>query len=158
MEGNGPGNTQCLPEIMQISKDQEIQEWGCLVRSSEALKENSKVKDIFGEEYYFKLNLPFKYLKSWIQLRRNCLPVHREQRLKKNKGTNGKGWYCGKEDKKLAHFLMECQELESLRDEIWGDHRLVLLSDIMKSLKPGTICKMARYVEKAGEAQSSPSE
>ena len=53
---------------------------------------------------------------------------------------------------------MECQELESLRDEIWGDHWLVLLSDILRSSKPGTICKMARYVEKAGEAQSSPSE
>ena len=53
---------------------------------------------------------------------------------------------------------MECQELESLRDEIWGDHRLVLLSDILRSSMPGTICKMARFVEKAREAQSSPSE
>ena len=49
MEGNGPRNTQCLPEIMQILKDQEIQEWGCLVRSSQTLKEYSRVKDIFGE-------------------------------------------------------------------------------------------------------------
>ena len=71
MEGNGPGNTQCLPEIMQRLKDQEIQEWGYLVGSSETLKEYSKVKDIFGEDYYFKLNLPFKYLKSLIQLRGN---------------------------------------------------------------------------------------
>ncbi|XP_065577708.1 sonic hedgehog protein-like isoform X2 [Artemia franciscana] len=54
MEGNGPGNTQCLPEIMQRLKDQEIQEWACLVRSSEALKEYIKVKEILGEEYYFK--------------------------------------------------------------------------------------------------------
>ena len=82
IEGNGPGNTQCLPEIMQRLKDQEIQEWGCLVRSSETLKEYSKVKEIFGEEYYFKVNLPFRYLKSWIQLRGNCLPVHRGQKKK----------------------------------------------------------------------------
>jgi len=54
MEGNGPGNSQCLPEIIQRLKDQEIQKWGCLVRSSETLKEYSKVKGIFGEEYYFK--------------------------------------------------------------------------------------------------------
>ena len=133
--------------------------WGCLVRSSETLKEYSKVKEIFGEEYYFKVNFYFRYLKSWIQLRGNCLSVHRGQKLKKNKGKNGKCGYCGKEDNNLAHFLMECQELESLRDEIWGgDHRLVLLSDILRSSMPGTICKMARYVEKAGEAQSSPSE
>ena len=79
MEGNGPGNTQCLPEIMQRLKDQEIQEWGCLVRSSETLKEYSKVKETFGEEYYFKVNLPFRYLKSRSQLRGNCLPVHRGQ-------------------------------------------------------------------------------
>ena len=102
--------------------------------------------------------IPFRYLKSWIQLRGNCLPVHRGQNFKKNKGTNGKCGYCGKEDNNLAHFLMECQELESLRDEIWGDHQLVLLSDILRSLMPGTICKMAQYVEKVVEAQLSPSE
>ena len=62
------------------------------------------------------------------------------------------------EDNNLAHFLMECQEIESLRDEILGDHWLLLLSDVLRSSMPGTICKMARYVEKAGEAQSSPSE
>ena len=51
--------------------------------SSETLKEYSKAKEIFGKEYYFKVNLPFRYLKSWIQLRGNCLPVHRGQKLKK---------------------------------------------------------------------------
>ena len=57
-----------------ILESQEIQHWQGLVFDSTTLQHYNLAKPSFGEEVYFKFNLPAMILRRWIQLRANCLP------------------------------------------------------------------------------------
>ena len=57
-------------------------------KKSEALKFYKDVKGAYGQEFYFKLNLPGRYLTLWMQLSDNCLPISaRFKRYSEERGS-----------------------------------------------------------------------
>jgi hypothetical protein len=88
-QGLGPSDQDepFLALIIEITKDQEVQMWTKAVKTSEIVKFNSQVKEIFGFEYfYFKLGLLGKTLRTWFRIRANCLPLIIEKEYLKEKG------------------------------------------------------------------------
>ena len=97
-----------------ILESQKIQHWQELVLDSTTLQYYNQPKPSFGEEVYFKFNLPAMILRRWIQLRANCLPIQKRQKtFEKNKMIVGPDrWYvcplCNDEDEDLDHFPRKC--------------------------------------------------
>ena len=53
----------------------DLQKWSEEIKKSETLKFYKDVKVAYGQEFYFKPNLPARYLTYWMQIRANCLPI-----------------------------------------------------------------------------------
>jgi hypothetical protein len=54
-------------------KDQEIQIWLTGVEKSDTLRFYKQIKVVYREELYLRLNLPWRALKCWLQVRENCV-------------------------------------------------------------------------------------
>ena len=52
-----------------------IQKWSEEIKKSETLKFNKDVMGAYGQEFFFKLILPARYLSLWMKLKTNCLLI-----------------------------------------------------------------------------------
>ena len=58
-------------------RDQEIQIWLTGLKKSSSQHFYRQIKDVYGEEFYLKLNLPWRILRYWLQAWANCIPLHK---------------------------------------------------------------------------------
>ena len=58
-------------QVKFILESQEIQKWHCDISSSPSLSLYASIKDLYGEEVYFKAGLSRKELKCVISVRGN---------------------------------------------------------------------------------------
>ena len=63
-EGRGPTdiNANWENEIKTVLANQMIQKWSEEIKKSEIFKFYKDVKMVYGQEFYFKMNLPARYL------------------------------------------------------------------------------------------------
>ena len=146
--------TNLVSQVRFILEGQEIQYWQGLVLNSATLNHYNQVKPSFGEEIYFKFNLPAMILCRWIQLRANCLPIQSRQMVFDRGIVHPDGRYvcplCRDEDEDLDHFLRKCPVLSDLRENYL--HGIVLLlPKILQSSNPTTIFRIGAYIEKGLE-------
>ena len=147
--GEGPISDQkaFLSETQIRLEDQEIQKWWNDLNQSESLSSYYKVKENYGEELYFKLGIPKESLKSWMQVRANCLPLHSIWKNRCHPEMRYTCPICGDLDG-LDHFLFRCQGLNELRRSFLGvDSREPLLGTL-KSTSKINIVAVANFVRK----------
>ena len=137
-----------------ILESQEIQHWQGLVFDSTTLQHYNLAKPSFGEEVYFKFNLPAMILRRWIQLRANCRPIqNRQKTFDKNKMIVGPDRryvcpLCKDDDEDLDHFLRKCPVLLDLR-EIYLHGINLMLPGILQNSNPTTIFRVGVYIDKS---------
>ena len=138
--------------VKQRLEDQEIQTWGNEIERSETLSVYKDVKKVFGQEIYFKFNLPSKYLSYWLQLRANCLPLRwRSKVFERGKGFPASRYtcpICNIEEENLDHFLCRCQGLTDLREGILGKSNFSLRGMLSQTV-PSLMCRLCRFVDQA---------
>ena len=147
--GEGPISDQkaFLSEIKTRLEDQEIQKWRNDLSQSESLNSYYKVKENYGEELYFKLGIPKESMRSWMQVRANCLPLHRFGKIDVTPEMRYTCPICGDPDG-LDHFHFRCQGLNELRGSfLWVDGREPLLGTL-KSTSKINIVAVANFVRK----------
>ena len=150
--------TNLVSQVRFILEGQDIWYWQGLVLNSATLNHYNQVKPSFGEEIYFKFNLPAMILCRWIQLRANCLPIQSRQMVFDREIVHPDGRYvcplCRDEDEDLDHFLRKCPVLSDLRENYL--HGIVLLlPKILQSSNPTTIFRIGAYIEKGLERSRS---
>ena len=79
-EGLGP---DCKPDDFLILLDSQlwdqiIEVWLTDVEKKVILRFCKQIKVVYGEEFYFRVNLPWRAIKSWLQVQVNCVPLRRE--------------------------------------------------------------------------------
>ena len=153
-DGRGPAISQIdiIGIVKQRLEDQEIQTWGNEIERSETLSVYKDVKKVFGQEIYFKFNLPSKYLSYWLQLRANCLPLRwRSKVFERGKGFPASRYtcpICNIEEENLDHFLCRCQGLTDLREGILGKSNFSLRGMLSQTV-PSLMCRLCRFVDQA---------
>ena len=146
--------TNLESQVRFILESQEIQHWQGLVLDSTTLQHYNQAKPSFGEEVYFKFNLPAMILRRWIQLRANCLPIqNRQKTFDKNKMIVGPDRryvcpLCKDDDEDLDHFLRKCPVLLDLR-EIYLHGINLMLPGILQNSNPTTIFRVGVYIDKS---------
>jgi hypothetical protein len=107
--------------VIYQSEGHEIQYWQGLVLNYITLKPYKQIKPSFGEEVYFKFNLPVKISCRWIQLRANWLSIKSKQKMLNKKLVDPEGRYvcplCKDEDEDLDHFLRKYPVLSHFREK-----------------------------------------
>ena len=148
-KGKGPeDHEKFFKEFSARLEDQEVQLWQAAVDKSPSLTLYREVKENFGQEFYFKLGLPIKYLRIWIQIRANCLPIYTKVARKKREGPEAgcSCLRCGENDYGLGHFLLRCKQLSHLRGLIIQEGEDRLLCELMRSRTPRYIVAVGNFV------------
>ena len=151
-EGLGPTGDpeEIYRKLKHVKEDQEIQLWHEQIRKSETLRQYSKIKESFGLEYYFKLNLPPENLRLWFQVRANGLPLKSRLKVFERNAQGPRSCYtcslCGMEEENLLHFLTVCQGLSDLRLKYLGDGE-VFFPGILKSSSRETIIAVTGFIK-----------
>ena len=85
---------------------------------------------VCGEEFYFKLKLPARYLTLKMQLRTDCLPISARFKIySKERCSNGDRYtcpLCRDKDNYLTHCLSWCQGLSTIREGKLENNELIL--------------------------------
>lgn len=151
-DGLGPTSQQLQldKEIKRVLEDQTIQKWGEEIKNLETLRYYKEVNIIYGQEFYFKLNLPSRYLTYWMQLRSNCLPIRSRLKVFERRKSVPDGRFacplCQEEEENLEHCLSRCRGLLGVRENLFGNDG-VLLPDALKSTSSQFICLVGRYLD-----------
>ena len=148
-KGKGPeDHEKFFKEFSARLEDQEVQLWQAAVDKSPSLTLYREVKENFGQEFYFKLGLPIKYLRNWIQIRTNCLQIYTTVASKNREGPEAgcSCLRCGENDYGLGHFLLRCKQLSHLRGLIIQEGEDRLLCELMRSRTPRYIVAVGSLV------------
>ncbi|MFO7744505.1 MAG: reverse transcriptase family protein, partial [Psychroflexus sp.] len=149
--GQGPLDQEnFIKEFQARLHDQEIQLWWTALDKSTSLTLYRDIKRIYGQETYLKLRLPSKYMKTWIQLRANCLPIQGKEVWKNREGpeTQRTCLKCGENDFGLGHFLLRCRRLSHIRGEVLKEGNDWLLRGILSSDSPQTVVGVVNFALK----------
>ena len=154
--GDGPisDDKVFLLEIQTRQEDQEIQKWWNDLSQSESLSSYYKVKENYGEDYYFKLGIPKECLRSWMQVRANSLPLYSVWKKMCHPEIRYACPIFG-DLGGLDHFLFRCQGLKELRGSFprVGGHEPLL--GTLKSTSKVDIVAVRNFVRKGLIIQKS---
>ena len=150
-EGQGPlGKPEdFLGKFASRLRDQEIQVWLTGLEKSSSLHFYRQIKDVYGEEFYLKLNLPWRTLKYWLQARANCIPLRKgywESYDEDGSGSRRACPLCGEFGDGMDHFLSRCQSLANFRDKFFhGD--VPLLPGVLGTTSRDLIIALGCFIE-----------
>ena len=109
-------------EVKIVLEQQDIQLWQASRTAAESLGVYVEVKEVWGQEYFFKVGLQGEDIRWVIPIRDSFMPLG-ERRKYLGRFRSQRGLFfcpmCGeKED--LEHFTCNCKELTELRIESFG--------------------------------------